>query len=110
MICESGLLSESGLLENGNPSSWHTHALRHSFETEASHAGVKAEVRDFFLGHLAGIRWTYNHRDEIHPEDLRREYLRIEPYVSLSETETTLKGEFEEERMSWIKEIQDMKR
>lgn len=88
-------LNGSGLLENGNPSSWHTHALRHSFETEASHAGVKAEVRDFFLGHLAGVQWVYNHRDELHPQDLKREYLRIEPYVSLDETETTLRDQYE---------------
>lgn len=74
--------------------SWHTHALRHSFETEASHAGVRAEIRDYFMGHITGIQWTYNHRDEIHPQDLIEEYLKIEPLVSLNPTEATLKVQF----------------
>lgn len=69
-------LMKQGLIDQYPPESWHTHALRHSFETEASHAGVKAEIRDFFLGHVTGIQWTYNYRDELHPEDLVQEYLR----------------------------------
>ena len=68
-------LMKQGLIGQYPPESWHTHALRHSFETEASHAGVKAEIRDFFLGHVTGIQWIYDHRDELHPEDLVQEYL-----------------------------------
>ena len=92
-------LEGEGLISHYPRESWHTHALRHSFETEASHAGVRAEIRDFFLGHITGIQWTYNHRDEIHPEDLVAEYLKIEPYVSLNPSEVVVearvKAEFE---------------
>ena len=88
-------LSRQHIIENGNAGSWHPHALRHSFETEASHAGVKAEIRDYFLGHVSGIQWTYNHRDELHPEDLVEEYLRIEPNVSLDYVEATLREEYD---------------
>jgi integrase len=98
-------LHKEGLVVNGNPKSWHTHALRHSFETEASHAGVKAEIRDYFLGHVGGIRWVYNHRDEVHPEDLVKEYLRIEPYVSLEQTQTAVRKEYEDREMILIKRL-----
>lgn len=60
-------LHRQGLVSNGNPASWHSHALRHSFETESAHAKVKAEIRNFFEGHIAGIQFIYNHTDEIHP-------------------------------------------
>ena len=76
-------LFKEGMVKNGDKKAWTTHKLRHSFETEASHAGVKAEVRDFFMGHMKGIQWIYNHRDEVHPEDLVQEYPKIEQYVSL---------------------------
>lgn len=89
-------LFKEALVKNGNPESWHTHALRHSFETEAAHAGVKSEIRDYFLGHVGGIQWIYNHRDEIHPEDLEKEYLKIEPYVSLEPGEITIREEYEQ--------------
>lgn len=36
--------------------------------------------------------------------------MKIEPYVSLSQTETVLKEEFDEERKNWIVEIQELKR
>jgi integrase len=39
-------LFSQGLIENGNPASWPSHYLRHSFSTECSHAGVKPEVRE----------------------------------------------------------------
>jgi integrase len=93
-------LGEKGLLKNPDLRSWHPHALRHSFETEASHAGVKAEIRDYFLGHVSGIQWIYNHRDEIHPEDLVIEWRRIEPYVSLNPGEAVLREEFEKREAS----------
>jgi integrase len=91
----AGALHRQGLIENGSVESWHTHFLRHSFETEASHAGVKAEFRDYFLGHVSGIQWLYNHRDELHPEDLAREYAKIEPFVSLDPDGAALRREFE---------------
>lgn len=34
--------------------------------------------------------------------------MKVESFVSLSRTETTLWGEFEEERRNWIIEIQDL--
>jgi integrase len=87
-------LSAKGLLKNPELASWHPHALRHSFETEASHAGVKAEIRDFFLGHIGGIQWIYNHRDEVHPDDLIKEYSKIEPFVSLNPDETVTRERY----------------
>jgi integrase len=96
----------AGMLKNPDLRSWHPHALRHSFETEASHAGVKAEVRDFFLGHVSGIMWTYNHRDELHPEDLVREYEKIEPLVSLTPDEQTVRTEFQEREKTLQKRLE----
>lgn len=88
-------LVKQGLVKDGNPRSWHVHYLRHSFESEASHAEVKAEIRDFFEGHLGGIMWVYNQRAELHPDDLEREYLRLEPFVSMEFDETTVRREYE---------------
>ena len=62
-------LLRQGVITNGEPRSWHSHALRHSFRTEASHAGVKTEVSEFFLGHLGGINYVYNHRDHLRLPD-----------------------------------------
>ncbi|MDA4117593.1 MAG: site-specific integrase [Thaumarchaeota archaeon] len=98
-------LMRQGLIAEYPLASWHSHALRHSFETEASHAGVKAEIRDFFLGHIGGIQWVYNHRDELHEDDLLKEYARIEPFVSLNPTETTLRGEYEDREKVLVKRL-----
>jgi integrase len=89
------LLSKSGQVQNADPRSWHNHSLRHSFETEGSHSGAKKEIRGFFMGHVSDIMWVYNASDEIHEGDLRAEYLKMEPYLSLDETETKLRTEFE---------------
>lgn len=86
-------LSRERIIDEYPLGSWHTHALRHSFETEASHAKVPAEIRDFFLGHVQGIQFLYNHRDELHPEDLIAEYRKIEPLVSLDFNEAAAKEE-----------------
>jgi integrase len=102
-------LKREGLIENGNPRSWHSHSLRHSFSTECSHANVKPEVREYWMGHISGVAYVYQH-PELHEEDMVREYRKVEPFLSLNQTETTLRGEFEEERMSWVKEIQELKR
>ncbi len=88
-------LCKQGVVTNGEPRSWHSHALRHSFRTEAAHAGVKPEVSEFFLGHIGGINYVYNHRDELHRDDMAREYLKIEPFISLDFTEATLRQEYE---------------
>lgn len=103
-------LEGEGLISHYPRESWHTHALRHSFETEASHAGVKAEIRDFFLGHITGIQWTYNHRDELHVGDLVAAYRLIEPFVSLNPTEAALKGEFEVREKSLVREVEALRR
>lgn len=104
------VLGDRGLLRNPDPSSWHPHALRHSFETEASHAGVKAEFRDYFLGHIGGIQWIYNHRDEIHPEDLAAEYSKIEPYVSLNPDQAIVRKESSEKERSILNEFLSLRK
>ena len=102
-------LGQQGQLDNPDLRAWTPHKLRHSFETEASHAGVKAEVRDYFLGHIGGVQWVYNHRDEIHPEDLIKEYQKIEPFVSLNPTETALKGEFASKEKEMITQLTELR-
>lgn len=101
-------LGRSGLLKNPNLRSWRPHYLRHSFETEASHAGVKAEIRDFFLGHVGGVQWVYNHRDEIHPEDLEKEYAKIEPFVSLDYTKAVADRDAEDKDRNLLKLIREL--
>jgi integrase len=99
-------LHKQGLVKNGSPGSWHVYALRHSFETEASHARVPSEIRDFLLGHLRGIQWVYNHRDQLYPEDVEREYAKMEPYVSLEPDKLTVRTEFEEREKSLLKRLE----
>jgi len=89
-------LALSGALENGNIASWHPHAFGHSFETEASHAGVKSEIRDYFMSHIGGIQYLYNHRHELHPEDLVEAYRNLEPFLSLNPTQAIVEGRFAE--------------
>lgn len=47
------------------------------------HAGVKSELVEFFMGHTGGIKWVYDDRNEVHPDDLVEAYPKMEPYVSL---------------------------
>jgi integrase len=107
-LAASKLMKEK-LIQDYSLSSWRSHMLRHSFETEASHAGVRMEIRNYFLGHVSGIEWVYHHTDEVHPEDLVAEYRKIEPFVSLDQTEATMKNEFDDERESWLKELMVLK-
>ena len=102
-------LARQGLVKNGEVLSWHTHALRHSFSTECSHAGIKPEVREYFMGHISGVSWVYQH-PELHEEDLVKEYLRIEPFVSLNESEVTLKDRFESREKQLLSRILDLER
>jgi integrase len=101
-------LHARGLVKNGNRESWHTHNLRHSFRTEAAHAGVKSEISEFLLGHVGGIVYVYNHRDEVHPEDLVKEYLKIEPFVSLNPSEITIREEYEGTSRQMVKMITEL--
>lgn len=98
-------LARQGLVRNANPQSWHSHYLRHSFETEAAHAGVPKEVRGFFEGHVTDIAWVYNHTDAIHEEDLVSAYLKLEPYVSLDQTEATMKRDYEEKERVLLRRL-----
>jgi integrase len=86
------------LFARSDPASWHVYALRHSFSTECAHAEVKPEVREFWMGHVHGISWVYQHPD-LHEEDFVREYRKVEPYVSLNQSEVAIeervKAEFE---------------
>jgi integrase len=98
-------MKAQGLIENGNPPSWRSHLLRHSFKTEAEHAEVKSALVEFFMGHEGGIQKVYDNRDEVHPGDMRDAYLKIEPHVSLDYSEIVMRQEFDEERKSWLTEI-----
>ena len=102
-------LGSQGLLKNPNPGSWHPHNLRHSFSTECSHVGVKPEVREFFMGHISGISWVYQH-PELHEADILAEWRKVHPYVSLDYTEVALRDEFSERERSMVSEIVDLKR
>jgi len=99
-------LAKHGLLKNFDPRSWHPHALRASFDTEGAHAGVKKEVRGYFEGHLADIMYVYNNSDEIHPEDLQREYRRMERFVSLEPDKASIQAEFEAREKSLLSRIE----
>jgi integrase len=91
-------LYAEGLVKNGTPDDWHIYQLRHSFSTECSHAEVKAEVREFWMGHISAISWVYQH-PELHEQDFVDEYRKVEPYVSLSQSERAIeervKSQFE---------------
>ncbi len=85
-----------GLVQNGNPTSWRSHLLRHSFKTEAEHAGVKSALVEFFMGHEGGIQWVYDNRDEVHPQDFVDAYKKLEPHVSLDYNEAVAKEQSDE--------------
>jgi integrase len=98
-------LSKQGIVKSKDPRSWHSHALRHSFRTEASHAKVGSEISEFFQGHIGGIKFVYVHSGELHPEVLAKEYIRLEPFVSLDHTETTLRGEYEDREKILLRRV-----
>lgn len=103
-------LFKQGLVKNGQPRAWHSHALRHSFETQASHARVSNEIRNFFEGHSNGITAIYNHRAEIFESDLASEYLKIEPLVSLNPDRVTLQAEFGSREKQMLSEYLQLRR
>jgi integrase len=98
-------LARQKLVQNGDPASCHSHALRHSFKGEAEHAGIKSGMVEFFMGHTTGLNWVYDNRDEVHQEDFLEAYRKLEPHISLDYTQSVLTEQFEEERKSWITEI-----
>ncbi len=87
-----------------------SHVLRHSFSTECSHAEVKPEVREFWMGHVSAISWVYQH-PELHEEDFVREYKKVEPYVSLNQSEVAIeervKAEFDSRLESLERQMQE---
>ena len=99
-------LFRQGLVKNGDATAWHSHALRHSFETEGAHAKVAKEMRGFFEGHVFDISFVYNHSDTIHEEDLISAYLQIEPLVSLEPDEHTIRAEFAEREKSLLSRVE----
>ncbi|MDG6964194.1 MAG: hypothetical protein JRM74_00480 [Nitrososphaerota archaeon] len=98
-------LAGAGQLKNGELASWHPHAFRHSFKTEAEHAETKSGVVEFFMGHIGGIQWVYNHRAEVHAEDFTKEYQKIEPFVSLHPGAVQVRESFEERERALLKRV-----
>ncbi len=92
-------LHKQGLVKNGDSDAWHVYVLKHSFSTECSHAEVKPEVREFWMGHVSAISWVYQH-PELHEDDFVREYQKVEAYLSLNPTEMVtekrVKAEYDE--------------
>ncbi len=102
-------LTAEGIAHNGSPRSWHSHRLRHSFSTECQHAGVNPQVREYWMGHTSGVQWIYQH-PELHVQDLEKEYAKVEPYVSLDETETTLRDQYEGKERALVSRVVDLER
>ncbi|MDA4113568.1 MAG: site-specific integrase [Thaumarchaeota archaeon] len=88
-------LASAGLIKGFDSASWHPHSFRKSFRTEAAHAGVAMDTVEFWMGHDRGVIAIYNRSDEVHEDDFRIEYLKLEPFVSLNQTEATMKKEFD---------------
>jgi len=103
-------MMEQGIVRKQDPRSWHSHSLRHSFNMEAAHAGVRGELRDFFSGHIDGIKWVYDHQDANYPNDLLDEYRKLEPWVSLDYTEATLKRTHEAEKGEILLRVQTLEK
>jgi integrase len=103
-------LHSQGLVKNGDPESWHTHNLRHSFRTECAHSGVEAEISEYWLGHVAGIAYLYNHQGELHPDELAREYAKVEPFVSLDHNKTTMREEHEKTEKSLLRKVLELEK
>ncbi len=93
-----------------DPDSWHIYSLRHSFSTECKHAKVDNEIREFFMGHVHGISWVYQHPD-LHEEDFVREYEKVEPFVSINQSEIAIeervKAEFDSRLESLERQMQE---
>jgi hypothetical protein len=66
--------------------------------------------RGYFMGHISDIQWVYNHKDEIHPEDLVKEYQKGEPAVSLNPTRAVVQEEFADREKTFMTEINRLHR
>jgi integrase len=98
-------LAAKGVLKNPSLQSWRPYALRHSFSTECQHAGVNAQVREYWMGHISGIAFVYQH-PELHEEDMIAEYAKVEPYVSLQPDSAAMRTEFEKREKSLLKRVE----
>jgi integrase len=98
-------LARQGLVSRSDPASWHSHALRHSFKTQGEHARVPSDLVELWMGHDGGIRRVYDNRDQVHMEDFVRAYAKLEPFVSLDQTETTLREEYEDRERTLLRRL-----
>ncbi|MDG6990624.1 MAG: hypothetical protein JRM99_04300 [Nitrososphaerota archaeon] len=98
-------LGAAGLLKNPDLRSWHPHALRHSFSTECKHAKVDNEIREYFEGHVSGVKFVYQH-PELHEQDFVKEYRKIEPFVSISPDRAAIEGEYAEREKSLLSRVE----
>ncbi|MDG7007110.1 MAG: hypothetical protein JRN06_02560 [Nitrososphaerota archaeon] len=98
-------LGTAGLLKNPDLRSWHPHALRHSFSTECKHAKVDNEMREYFEGHVSGVKFVYQH-PELHEEDFVKEYRKVEPFVSINPDRAAIEGEFAEREKSLLSRVE----
>jgi hypothetical protein len=103
-------LAKQGLVENGDPSSWHSHMLRHSFKSEGEHSGVNSKLAEFMMGHNSGISWVYDNRDTTHEQDFIEAYETMESYLSLDFNEAVAREEKEETGREMLKLIMDLQR
>lgn len=64
----------------------------------------------FWLGHVSAISWVYQH-PKLHEEDFVKEYLKVEPYLSLNPSEVVVeervKAEFEDRLERLERQIQE---
>jgi integrase len=104
-------LMEGGLIDKYPMRSWTTHRLRHSFKSEAEHAGIQSSIVEFWMGHNGGIEAAYDDRHQVHEEDFVREHRKVEPYVSLNQSETVIeervKAQFEDRLERLERQIQE---
>ncbi len=99
-------LFREGLVSNGDPDCWHVYSLRHSFKTEAEHIGIRSGIVEFFMGHIEGIKWRYDNRDQLHPGDFEVEYAKLEPYLSLNPSELVTEERVREEFESRLSRLE----
>jgi integrase len=103
-------LAAKGMVKNWNPSSWHSHMLRHSFKTEGEHAKVDSSFIEYMMGHEQGIAKVYDNRSEIYEGDLVEAYKKMEPALSLDYNEAVASRQGEETSKEMLKLIIDLQR
>jgi integrase len=103
-------LAAKGMVKNGNPSSWHSHMLRHSFKTEGEHAKVDSSFIEYMMGHEQGIAAVYDNRSEVYEADFVEAYKKMEPALSLDYNEAVASRQSEETGKEMLKLIIDLQR